>query len=111
MEKAYHLYLTTSNCQESHSLNICDSPDLEEITKAIEKIIEAMGYGDGTHWFCYEGYAREKAEEFTKPFAGLLEDNSEITKHKHCFFSLGFIITNYPMWPDNKGGYEKDFCI
>jgi len=112
MEKEFHLYLTTCNCQESHSLNVCNSPDLENIAKAIEKIIEAMYLGNkGVWWFYHEGYAREKAEEFTKPFAGLLEENSKITMLKYPFFNLGFIITNYPMWPDNKGGYEKDFCI
>lgn len=112
MEKEFHLYLTTSNCQESHSLNVCNSPDLNKIAEAIEKIIEAMYIGnEQAWWFYHDGYAKEKAEKFTKPFVGLLEEGSEVTKRKQCFFHLGFIITNYPMWPDNKGGYENDFCI
>ena len=112
MEKEYHLYLTTAHCQESHSLNICSSPDLTQIAKAIENIIKSMYIGnESVWWFYHENYASEKAYEMVNPFVGLLEPNSEITKRKYPFFHLGFIITNYPMWPDNKGGYESDFCI
>ena len=112
MEKEYHLYLTTAHCQESHSLNVCNSADLTKLADAIENIIKSMYVGnEQVWWFYHENYAREKAEEMVKPFANLLEPNSEITKRKYPFFHLGFIITNYPMWPDNKGGYERDFCI
>lgn len=109
MEKAFHLYLTTSHTQESHALNICASADLEVIKKSIANLIKSMNF-DNWYWY-YDGYAEDKAEEFTKPFVGLLEENSEITKKKYPFYHLGFIITNYPMSPDNEGGYEKDFWI
>lgn len=112
MEKSYHLYLTDCHCQESHSLKICSSTNLEKIEKSIVNIIDSMAFSESIAcWWYHENYASEKAVEMVKPFANLLEPNSEITKRKYPFFSLGFIITNYPMWPDNKGGYERDFYI
>ena len=110
MEKNYHLYLTTCHKQESHSLNVVSSPDLNRIKKALVFMIKAMFEDSGWHWY-YEGYAEEQAEEMVKPFVGLLKDGSEITKRGYSFFHLGFIITNYPMWPDNQGGYLNHFII
>ena len=111
MEKSYHLYLSTYNCVESHALNICNNSELENIASAIANIITASFGSDKKNWWYSETYARDKAEEMVKPFVGLLDDGAKITKRKYPFFDLGFIITNYPMWPDNKGGYEKDFWI
>ena len=110
MEKSYHLYLSTCHCVESHALNICSSNDLAKIASSIENLICAT-YGHSGQWWYNETYARDKAEEMVKSLAHALDDGAKIEKWKYPFFHLGFIITNYPMWPDNKGGYEKDFWI
>lgn len=110
MEKSYYLYLTTCHTQESHALCVKSNPDLAVIKESLIYLIKAM-FHDGEYWWYHEDYAEEKAEEFTKPFVGKLEDGSEIMKRKYSFFGLGFIITNFPMWPDNKGGYEHEFYI
>lgn len=112
MEHKFHLYLTNFRLHESHALSICSNEDLGKIQTAIENIIETIHIGyEETWWFYHENYAKEKAAEMVKPFEGLLEKDSPITKRKYEFFHLGFIITNYPMWPDNNGGYKKDFWI
>ena len=110
MDKKFFLYLTTCHKQESHALNVRSSSDLGIIKQSLVYLIESMFKDGYWHWY-YDGYAEEKAEEMTKPFVGMLEEGSEIMKRKYSFYHLGFIITNYPMWPDNKGGYERDFWI
>ena len=111
MEKNYHLYLTTAHCQESHSLSVCWDADLNVIRNAILNIMRAM-FDKQPHWWWYsEEYINKQADEMTMPFADLLKDGSPITKRKYPFYHLGFIITNYPMWPDNKGGYLNEFYI
>lgn len=110
-DKSYHLYLTNYHTQESHSLNICSSPNLDVIKEAVCNMIRASFRGDPYAWWYAENKVDKWAMEMTQPFVGLLNDDSPITKRKYPFYHLGFIITNYPMWPDGDGGYEKDFYI
>ena len=103
----YYLYITTAHCQESHALNVCNSANLDTIKESIVNLIKSMNL-DGNWWY-NPTYAEDKAAEMVAPFANLLDKDAPITKKRYPFFSLGFILTNCPMWPDNKGGYEKDF--
>jgi hypothetical protein len=109
MNISYYLYLSTANCQESHSLRICSDANLTVIRDAISNIIRAM-FERRPHWYSEE-YVNCQADEMTMLFADLLKDGSPITKRKYPFYHLGFIITNYPMWPDNNGGYLSDFHV
>lgn len=110
-KKAFYLYLTTCHTQESHSLNISSSDNLDEIKESIKNIMRAMFANEPLAWWYSEKYIDEKATEMVKPLSGLLDDGSNVAKFKFPFYHLGFILTNYPMWPDNKGGYESDFCL
>lgn len=109
MEKAFHLYLTNACTQESHSLLICTSINLEDIRNSIVNLIKSMNIGSIYSWYWYsDDFAYQKALEITSQLSELLDEGSKLTKKKFPFHYLGFIITNYGMWPDGKGGYEKD---
>lgn len=108
MEKEeFYLYLSTCHNQESHALNIFNSENLDEIKESIKNVIRAMFKDYPLAWWYSEKYIDDKATEMVKPLSGC----TTISKFKFPFFHLGFILTNFPMFPDNNGGYEKDFCI
>lgn len=111
MEKGFHLYLTNYLLKESQSHSICVVDDIEELKDCISNIIRAMFKYDRVAWWYSERKVKEYAEEFTKPFIGKLDYTKEVLKKKYCFYDLGFIITNYPMWPDNNGCYLKEFPL
>lgn len=101
----YNVYLTTCHCQESHALKLCSSSNPEEIKNSVANAIKSMNLQN--NWWYSPSYAEDKAAEIVAPVIGC----ETVKKIKRPFFSLGFIVTNYPMWPDNEGGYEKEFYL
>ena len=106
----YHLYLSTHNCVESHAICICYSPELAKIRTAIWNVMEAFLVKYRHMWWYNETYALEKANEFAMQCEHMLDKDAKVEKKKYPFYDIGFIVTNLAMFPDNKGGYEKDFC-
>ena len=107
----YHLYFTNVHCHESCAVNICNTESLSDINTAVWHIIEAhLTDYTGAYWNV-PGYSVKKAEEITNECRRMLDADAVVEKRKFPFWNIGFIITNYPMWPNNKGGYENDFCF
>lgn len=106
----YHLYLSTHNCDEGHAICICYSPDLDKIRTAMWNVMEAFLVNYRHKWWYTETYALEKANEFTRQCERMLDKDALVEKKKFAFYGIGFIVTNWAMWPDNKGGYESEFC-
>ena len=110
IEKKYWLYLTNCGGREEKALSICRDYSLTVIGEAIVNIMNAMFDNSGMWWWS-EKYARQQVSTMLAPFIDEHEPFSEVKKLKQSFYHLGFIITNYPMWPDGNGSYLKDFYI
>ena len=102
---AYYLYLSNFHLQESHAVSICHSSDLHKIRTAMWNVMEAMLVKYRHMWWYTETYALERANQFAKECEHMLDPEATAEKKKFRLFTIGFIITNHPMWSDNNGGY------